>query len=73
VILNFASWNRVVPWLRALDELRRAADSVRIPAKLNADSGEAERGFWASRTLIGAQRRPSNVSNPSWVVITASS
>ena len=27
---------------------------VRIPAKLNADSGEAERGFWASRTLIGA-------------------
>ena len=25
VSLNFASWNRVVPWLRAVDELRRAA------------------------------------------------
>ena len=25
VTLNFASWNRVVPWLRAVDELRRAA------------------------------------------------
>jgi hypothetical protein len=22
---TFASWNRVVPWLRAVDELRRAA------------------------------------------------
>jgi hypothetical protein len=25
VTLNFASWNRVVLWLRAVDELRRAA------------------------------------------------
>jgi hypothetical protein len=25
VTLNFASWNRVVPWLRAVDELKRAA------------------------------------------------
>jgi hypothetical protein len=25
VTLNFASWNRVDPWLRAVDELRRAA------------------------------------------------
>ena len=30
------------------------ARQVRIPAKLNADSGEAERRFWASRTLVGA-------------------
>jgi hypothetical protein len=25
VSLNFASWNRVLPWLRTIDELRRAA------------------------------------------------
>lgn len=25
VSLDFADWNRVVPWLRAVDELRRAA------------------------------------------------
>jgi hypothetical protein len=25
VTLTFASWNRVVPWLRTVDELRRAA------------------------------------------------
>jgi len=25
VTLNFASWNRVVAWLKGIDELRRAA------------------------------------------------
>jgi hypothetical protein len=38
---------------------------LRIPAKLNAQSGHSERGFRASRTLIGAQRR--------WQVVSASS
>jgi hypothetical protein len=31
-----------------------AARRVRIPAKLNADSEDAERGFRASRTRLGA-------------------
>jgi hypothetical protein len=30
---------------------------LRIPAKMNARSGDGERGFRASRTLIGAKRR----------------
>jgi hypothetical protein len=30
---------------------------VRIPANLNTDSGDCERGFRRSRTLIGAERR----------------
>jgi hypothetical protein len=34
---------------------------LRIPAKLNARSGERERGFRASRTLIGAKRRGQSV------------
>lgn len=32
----------------------REIEPMRIPAKLNADSEEAERRFWASRTLVGA-------------------
>jgi hypothetical protein len=35
---------------------------VRIPAKLNADSEDAERGFRASRTRLGAERRVIAVS-----------
>ena len=31
-------------------------DLMRIPANLNAGSGDCERGFRASRTLIGAER-----------------
>jgi hypothetical protein len=39
--------------------IRHDDRSMRIPAKLNAESDQAERGFRASRTLIGAQRRQS--------------
>jgi hypothetical protein len=35
---------------------------LRIPAKLNADSEDAERGFRASRTRLGAERRVIAVS-----------
>lgn len=35
---------------------------VRIPAKLNTDSDDAERGFRASRTRLGAERRSVAVS-----------
>jgi hypothetical protein len=31
--------------------------TLRIPAKMNARSGDRERRFRASRTLIGAKRR----------------
>jgi hypothetical protein len=34
-----------------------AKSLLRIPAKLNADSGHCEHGFRASRSLIGAKRR----------------
>jgi hypothetical protein len=35
VSLNFASWNRVVPWLRAVDELRRAAEAdLPVPVRV---------------------------------------
>jgi hypothetical protein len=44
-LIAYARINNVVP--------------LRIPAKLNAESDQAERGFRASRTLIGAQRRQS--------------
>ena len=37
-------------------------EPLRIPAKLNADSEDAERGFRASRTRLGAQRRSVAVS-----------
>jgi hypothetical protein len=33
------------------------ADAVRIPAKMNARSGDGEHRFRASRTLIGAKRQ----------------
>ena len=36
--------------------------TLRIPAKLNANSEDAERGFRASRTRVGAQRRSVAVS-----------
>jgi hypothetical protein len=36
--------------------------NLRIPAKMNARSGDGERGFRASRTLIGAERRRQRVS-----------
>jgi hypothetical protein len=35
---------------------------LRIPAKVNADSEDAERGFRASRTRLGAERRSVAVS-----------
>jgi hypothetical protein len=38
---------------------------LRIPAKMNADSGDGERRFRASRTLIGAKRRQQWVSGSS--------
>jgi hypothetical protein len=44
----------VQEWVADLRRQTFAMKKLRIPAKLNADSGEAERGFWASRTLIGA-------------------
>jgi hypothetical protein len=37
---------------------------MRIPAKLNARSGDDERRFRASRTLIGAKRRRQRSSDP---------
>jgi PAS domain S-box-containing protein len=43
--------------LNACDAMSDITDRLRIPAKLNARSGDAERGFRASRTLIGAKRR----------------
>ena len=43
---------------RMLEELqRRNYAALRIPAKLNADSGHRDHGFRASRSLIGAKRR----------------
>lgn len=37
-----------------LRRLKLSRMLVRIPAKLNADSEDAERGFRASRTQLGA-------------------
>jgi hypothetical protein len=37
--------------------VNRLTHAVRIPAKMNARSGDRERRFRASRTLIGAKRR----------------
>jgi hypothetical protein len=37
-------------------------EQMRIPAKMNARSGDGERRFRASRTLIGAKRRQQWVS-----------
>ena len=54
-------------------EQRRNHAPLRIPAKLNAQSDQAERGFRASRTLIGAKRRRQSVSSPSSLVDAASS
>jgi hypothetical protein len=50
-----------------------ALASVRIPVKLNAQSGDSEREFRASRTLIGAKRRRQTVSDSSLLVDVASS
>jgi hypothetical protein len=36
-------------------------DVLRIPAKVNAQSDDRERGFRASRSLIGAKRRRQSV------------
>ena len=53
------------PWTHQNGEAMQALKNVaelRIPAKLNARSGDCERGFRASRTLIGAKRRRQWVS-----------
>jgi hypothetical protein len=46
---------------------RIAQRFLRIPAKLNARSGDDERRFRASRTLIGAKRRRQGSSDPPYV------
>jgi integrase len=47
---------------RLLEILREWWKWLCIPAKMNASSGDGERRFRASRTLIGANRRGQSVS-----------